>query len=72
MEGKSDTSYEDEAELNPFTNNAKSSVKIKKTTRGPTWEIKVVTGEKDLIEELQQTAIKAYIDIENKLTGGKK
>jgi len=69
---KPDTSYEEQAELNPFSQNAKSSVEIKNTTRGPTWKIKVVTGEKDLIEGLMQSAIKAYKHIETKLEGGKK
>lgn len=63
--------YQEQAELDSFTNNVKSSVKIKQTTRGPTWEIKVVTGEKDLIDDLMIAAIKVHQQIETKL-GGKK
>ena len=37
--------------------NAKSSVKIKKNSKGIGWEVKVVTGEIDLINELGQAAI---------------
>ena len=65
-------SYEEHAEQNPFSQNAKSSVKIKKTTRGITWDIKVVTGEKDLIDGLMESAVKAHEKLESKLNGGKK
>lgn len=40
--------------------NAKSSVKIKKNSKGIGWEIKVVTGEIDLIHELGEAALKVH------------
>ena len=70
----SDAEIEQEAELNPFTQNAKSSVKIKDTAKGPRIEVKVVTGENDLIDGLTQSAIKSYKDIKKDLNinkGGK-
>ena len=67
----SNTSYQEQAELDPFSQNAKSSVKIIKNSKGINWEIKVVTGEKDLIEGLMKEAIKVHKNIETKLQGGK-
>lgn len=73
MDNKSDTSIEQHAELDPFTHNAKSSVEIKQTTRGPTFKIKVVTGENGLIEGLTDSAITSYRKIQTELNieGGK-
>jgi len=54
--------------------NTKSSVKLKKTTRGLTWEIKVVKGEKDCIEKLKQKALEVHKELKNhinKSQGGK-
>lgn len=60
--------YQEEAELDPFSQNAKSSVKLKKNHKGVvTWEIKVVTGEKDLISGLMEVAVKAHKELESKL-----
>ena len=56
-----------QAELDPFSVNAKSSVKIKKNSKGINYEIKVVTGELDLIEGVTLKAIDAYKKIENDL-----
>ncbi len=71
MEG--DTEVQTQAELYPFSMNAKSSVKLKNTTRGISWEIKVVTGEEHLIDSLTKAAIKAHKDIikDLNLKGGK-
>lgn len=65
--------YKEQGELDIFTHNAKSSVKIKKTTKGITWDIKVVTGEKDLIDDLMQSAINTHKKLETQLNiqGGK-
>lgn len=73
MEPKPDTEIEENAEFNPLTHNAKSSVEIKQTTRGPTFKIKVVSGENDLIAGMTETVVKAYNDIQNDLNikGGK-
>ena len=50
----------DHAEDDPFQGVAKSSVKLKNTTRGLSWEIKVVTGEENLIEGLMAKAIEVH------------
>jgi len=39
----------DHAEEDPFQTVAKNSVKLKKTSRGISWEIKIVTGEENLM-----------------------
>ena len=51
---------EQNAENDFLTINAKSSVKLKQTTKGLTWEIKVVTGEGLLINKLMQDAIAVH------------
>ena len=51
------------AELDPFTQNAKSSVKLIKNTKGLNWEIKIVTGEADLIDDLMKTAVKHHNEL---------
>ncbi len=56
-----------QAELDPFSINAKSSVKLKNTTRGVTWEIKVVTGEEGLIQGLMGAAIKTHKKLQTEL-----
>lgn len=61
------TDIQEQAELDMFTHNAKSSVKLIKNSKGINWEIKVVSGEKDLIDGLMQSAIKAHKGIENNL-----
>ena len=55
------------AELDPFSVNAKSSVEINNTTRGITWKIKVVTGEEKLIVGLMEVAIKTHKKIQTEL-----
>lgn len=70
MEG--DTEMKEQAELDPFNQNPKSSVKIIKNSRGINWEIKVVTGEKELINELMESAVTVHKLLESKLIiGGK-
>ena len=59
--------YQEQAELDPFSQNAKSSVKITKNSKGINWEIKVVTGEKDLIGDLMHEAIKTHKELKSKL-----
>lgn len=51
---------EDYGEPDITSINAKSSVKIKKNSKGIGWEIKVVTGEIDLIDELGRVAINMH------------
>ena len=46
---------------------AKSSVKIKNTSKGLGWEIKVVTGEEKLLDGLIQTALKAHRDLKKEI-----
>jgi len=60
-----------EAEQDPFSINAKSSVKLKNTSRGISWEIKVVTGEEKLIDGLMEAAIDIHKKLLIKLSGGK-
>ena len=69
-----DLDFQKEAELDPFSQNPKSSVKITKNSRGINWTIKVVTGEEKLIEKLMNEAIKVHkkIDTELNFIGGKK
>jgi len=54
----------DHAEDDPFQTVAKSSVKLKKTSRGISWEIKVVTGEEGLIDSLMTKAVEVHKKIE--------
>ena len=58
---------EKNAELDPFAQNAKSSVEIKLTTRGPTMKIKVVTGEEKLLDGLTDAALSAYKKVQTDL-----
>ena len=69
MKGNED--WQDKAELDPFSQNAKSSVKITKNSKGINWEIKVVTGEEKLIEGLMKAAINQHKNAITKLEGGK-
>jgi len=55
------------AEDDPFQTVAKSSVKLKNTTRGLSWEIKVVTGEENLIDSLMVKAIEIHKKMEKEL-----
>jgi len=66
MEEIKQTMY-DHAEDDPFQGVAKSSVKLKNTTRGLSWEIKVVTGEEKLIDGLMQKAIEVHKKMEEEL-----
>ena len=54
---------EDFGEADITSINAKSSVKIKKNSKGIGWEIKVVTGEIDLIHALGVAAIKTHQEL---------
>lgn len=67
-----DLDLQKQAELDPFSINAKSSVEIKNTTRGITWKIKVVTGEETLIIGLMEKAVKVHKALESKLLEGGK
>ena len=51
------TIYEN-AEDDPFQVTPKSSVKLKNTIRGISWEIKVVTGEESLLDGLMLKAVR--------------
>jgi len=62
-----DTKILEHAELDPFTINAKSSVKLIKNSRGLNWEIKVVSGEEGLIEGLMKAAVKVHKDLEKEI-----
>ncbi len=57
----------DHAEDDPFQTVAKSSVKLKKTSRGISWEIKVVTGEEELIDSLMAKAVEVHKKMEGEL-----
>ena len=58
-----DTKIIEHAELDPFTINAKSSVKLIKNTKGLNWEIKVVSGEEDLIDGLMKKAVECHKEL---------
>ena len=66
MEEIKQTMY-DHAEDDPFLTVAKSSVKLKKTSRGISWEIKVVTGEEGLIDGLMVKAVEVHKKMEEEL-----
>ncbi len=57
------TNMTDHEEDNPFQGVAKSSVKLKKSTRGLSWEIKVVTGEEKLVDGLMKKAVEVHKDL---------
>jgi len=57
----------DHTEDDPFQTVAKSSVKLKKTSRGISWEIKVVTGEENLIEGLMIKAVEVHKKLEEEM-----
>ena len=57
----------DHAEDDPFQTVAKSSVKLKKTKNGISWEIKVVTGEEGLIDGLMVKAVEVHKKMEEEL-----
>ena len=62
---------EEHAELNPYNNNTKSSVKIIKNTKGFNFEVKVCTGEKHLMSGLLEDAIDTYKELIKKTEGMK-
>jgi hypothetical protein len=62
---------EEHAELNPFNQNFKSSVKIIKNTKGFNFEVKVCTGEKHLMSGLLDEAIDTYKELIKKTEGMK-
>lgn len=49
-----------QAEQDPFTHNAKSSVKISENTKGINIEVKVVSGEESLMEGIRKEAINQF------------
>lgn len=59
--------FQENAEQDPFTINAKSSVKLIKNTKGVNWEIKVVSGEEHLIESLCKKTLEQHNYIHNQL-----
>ena len=60
----------DHAEDDPFQGVTKSSVKLKKTSRGISWEIKVVTGEEGLIDGLMAKAVEVHKKMEEEFKDG--
>ena len=66
-----DTKILEHAELDPFTQNAKSSVKLIKNSKGLNWEIKVVSGEESLIGGLMMSAVKVHKALEKDMGVGK-
>ena len=57
MEGKTDMQN---AEDNFFQSTPKSSVKLIKNTKGINWEIKVVQGEENLVDDLMKKAVEVH------------
>jgi len=66
-----DTKILEHAELDPFTERIKSSVKLVKNSRGVGWEVRVVSGEENLIDGLMKAAVKVHEDLEKELGDGK-
>ena len=64
------TNFQDHAEDDPFQGVAKSSVKLKNTTRGLSWEIKVVTGEENLVDGLMEKAVEVHKKMVEELKDG--
>ena len=60
---------EENAEQDSFSINAKSSVKLIKNSKGTNWEIKVVSGEKELIDELVTQAVASHKRLLGELGG---
>jgi len=67
MEDNIKTNFSDHEEDNPFQGIAKSSVKLIKNSKGLNWEIKVVTGEENLIDGLMQKAVEINKKLEEEL-----
>lgn len=63
--------FNPEAELDPFSVNAKSSVKLVYNTKGVYWEIKVVSGEEGLMQGLMEEAVRTHRDIKTELNNTK-
>lgn len=65
-----ETKVIEHAELDPFTDKIKSSVKLIKNSRGVGWEIRVVSGEENLIDGLMKAAVKVHGDLEKEFAKG--
>jgi hypothetical protein len=50
-----------------FESSSKSSVKIIKNTKGVNIEVKVVSGEEDVMELIKQKALQIYQDLDKEL-----
>lgn len=67
MEDNIKANFSDHEEDNPFQATPKSSVKLIKNSRGLNWEIKVVTGENNLIDGLMEKAVEVHKKLEEEL-----
>ncbi len=61
------TKITEHAELEQFSVNTKSSVKLVKNTKGINWEIKIVTGEENMIDSLMKKAVEVHKNMEKEL-----
>ena len=57
----------EDASQDVFQATPKSSVKLIKNTKGLNWEIKVVQGEENLIDDLMKAAVDAHKKMEEEL-----
>lgn len=48
---------------------SKSAIKLIKNTKGVNWEIKVVSGEEDKMEQLKMIALRMHRELEKDLNG---
>lgn len=55
---------ETKCENDPFSQDPKSSVKIRKMSKGIAWDIKIVTGEEGLIDGLMEKAVAVHKKLE--------
>jgi len=66
MEEKTDIQN---AEDNFFQATPKSSIKLIKNTKGINWEIKIVQGEEDLIDDIKKKAVEIHKKLEGEIGG---
>ena len=57
----------EDATQDVFQSTPKSSVKLIKNSKGINWEVKLVQGEENLIDELMKKAISVHKELEKEL-----
>ena len=57
----------EDATQDVFQSTPKSSVKLIKNSKGINWEVKLVQGEENLIDELMRKAVSVHKELEKEL-----